>query len=180
MFTQPYFSPMYFPPPYFSPPGAGAVVLPPTQRRYRDGDAFAAILAALEGTREFADVVLGTTAERAALGADRVPIALVFPGSWDEEDDADPITNVRHVAYTITLVCRDEDPMGRYQQLDRLTSIIQDALEGSDLDGGCLPALTRVRRGRYLPSSHHPELRVVLSGTFTYLTSARVGQVTTA
>ena len=48
-----------------------------------------------------------------------------------------------------------------YQQLDRLTSVVQDALDGSDLGGGCLPALTKLRRGGLDPSARHPERRMI-------------------
>ena len=181
MFSPSYFSTAYFPPAYFAPPTKFVTPPPPPPppAGYRDRDAFAAIVAALAATGEFADVAFGMTPDRTPLGADRMPLAVVFPAGWDEEDDADPIFNVRHVSYALTLVCRDEDPEGRYQQLDRLTSVAQDALDGSDL-GGCLPALTKLRRGRLDPSARHPEQRLTLSGEFSYLISTQAGHDTTA
>jgi len=182
MFTESYFSAAYFSPMYFAAPGTGNVVSapPPPPPGYRDRDAFAAIVAALESTGEFAAVVLGSPADRALVGADRAPMAVVSPTDWDEEDDADPVFNVRHVSYTLTLICRGEDHEVRYEQLDRLTSVVQDALDGSDLAGGCLPALTKFRRGRPDPSARHPEQRLVLAGEFTDLINTQAGHDTSA
>ena len=42
-------------------------------------------------------------------------------------------------------------------------------INGSDLGGGCLSPLTRVRRGAFDPAAVYPEQRVVLQGEFTYL-----------
>ena len=181
MFAQTYFSSQYFPPLYFAPTALGgtsppAPVQPPG---YRDRDAFAAIVAALGTTGEFAAVSIGVPPGRALVGPDRIPLAVVTPEGWEEEDDVDPIVNVRHVSYSLTLIVRGEDVTDRYQQLDRLTSVVQDALDGSDL-GGCLPPLTKLRRGRLDPGARHPEQRVILAGEFSYLISTQAGHDTTA
>ena len=181
MFAQSYFSPQYFSPMYFAPPALAGVVTPPAPAAgYRDRDAFGAIVAALVATGGLAEVAIGQPPGRALVGPDRVPLAVVTPEGWEEEDDADPIVNVRHVSYSLTLVVRGEDVMDRYQQLDLLTSVVQDALDGSDLGGGCLPALTKLRRGRPDPGARHPEQRVILSGEFSYLISTQAGHDTTA
>ncbi len=183
MFTKTYFGATYFSPMYFAASTAGIVVTvppPPGPRGYRDRNAFAAIVAALESTGEFAAVLLGSPAYRTLVGADRTPMAVISPTEWDEEDDADPIFNVRHVSYLLTLICRGEIPGERYEQLDRLTSVVQNALDGSNLDGGCLPALTKFRRGRPDLSARHPEQRILLEGEFTYLISTQAGHDTTA
>src|SRR5262249_32127633 len=103
------------------------------------------------------------------VGADRVPLAVVVPTGWTEADDAGSDGLVRHVTYTLTLVVRDEDATARFQGLDRLTSVAQDAIDGSDLGGVCLSALTRLRSGRHDPASPHPEGRSAITGTFAYL-----------
>ena len=61
-------------------------------------------------TGEFAEVVLGDLLDHAAIGADRVPLAVIIPEEWTELDDVDPPVSVRHVTFTMTLVVRDEDP----------------------------------------------------------------------
>ena len=181
MFAQTYFSSQYFPPLYFAST-ALTIVGPPSSPTagYRDRDAYAAIVAALVATGALAQVTIGQPPGRALVGPDRVPLAVVTPEGWEEEDDADPIVNVRHVSYSLTLVVRDEDVTERYQQTDLLTSVVQDALDGSDLGGGCLPALTKLKRGRFDLGARHPEQRAILAGEFSYLISTRAGHDTTA
>jgi hypothetical protein len=174
MFPESYFSPSFFSPFYFTPTSSPATASTPG---YRDRDAFAAIISALEATGEFATVVIGSPLDdRATAGND--PWALVTPTDWDEDDDADPIVSVRRVSFTLTIVVRDEDPGERFQRLDRLTAVAQDAIDGSDLNGGCLPALTRLRRGRLDDRPRHPEQRVIISGEFSYLVTAYNGHDT--
>lgn len=165
-----FFAPSFFTPFYFPPlasgdgggSGAGA-------SRYRDRDAFAAILQALRDTGEFADVSFGTAPDRRAAGVDLVPAAVVNPDSWSEAEDGDPVVVVRRVAFTVTIVARDEDPLERYDTLDRLGCVAQNALDGVDLGGGSLAALSKTLWGRYEPAVNHPEQWVVLHGEFTYL-----------
>lgn len=180
MFAQTYFSSRYFPPLYFASTALATVGPPPvTGAGYRDRDGFAAIVAALAATGELAEVAIGQPPGRPLVGADRVPLAVVTPEGWEEEDDTDPIVNVRHVSYSLTLVVRDEDVIDRYQQIDLLTSVVQDALDGSDLGGGCLPALTKLKRGRFDLGARHPEQRVILAGEFSYLIFTQAGHDTT-
>jgi hypothetical protein len=171
-----YFAPTYFSPFYF-PPIAAASDGTPTG--YRDRDAFAAIVAALNDTREFADIILAGSVDEPLVGADRAPLAVVVPVEWQEVDDGDPIVSVRQVTFTVTILARDEDAEQRFQILDRLTSIVQNSIDGIDLAGGCLPGLTKLRRGRYEPRSKHPEHRVTLTGTFTYLVPMPYGHAAT-
>ena len=177
MFAQGYFSPSYFSPMYFasSDSGSGGGTGPPAPTvGYRDRDAYAAIVAILGASGEFADVAFGLPLDRAVISPHRIPLAVVSPAGWVEVDDVDPIVNVRQVSYTLTLVVRGEDGYGRFQQLDRLTSVVQDALDGSDL-GGCLPGLTKLRKGRPDPDARHPEQRLILTGEFTYLIFTQAG-----
>ena len=69
---------------------------------------------------------------------------MITPDTWFETDDCDPVVIVRHVSFTLTLVARDEDPLTRYQTLDRLTCISLNAIDGSDLGGVCLPGPDKV------------------------------------
>jgi hypothetical protein len=163
-----------------------AGILTPPAPPYRDRDAYAAILSALKATGVFAEVDFGTSLDEAAIAADRVPLTVVTPVEWAELDDADPMVYLRRVVFSLVIVVRDEDASQRFEQLDRLTSVVQDAIDGSDLGGGCIPALTVIRRGRYSVMrrgnssalSNHPEQRVSLIGEFTYLIPAQIGHDT--
>jgi hypothetical protein len=170
-FAQTYFSPYYFPRLPFT-----AIAISPG---YRDRDAFVAIATALADTGEFANVILASSVEHAPVSADRTPLAVIAPNEWSEVDDSDPIVNLRQVAFTLTLVVRDDDAHQRFQLLDRLTSIVQNAVDGLDLGGGCLPNLTRLSRGRFDPKPKHPEQKLALSGFFSYLIPTYLGHDTT-
>ena len=178
MFPSTYFSKSYFTPNYFAST-INVAGVPTAPAGYRDRDAFEAITSALAATGDFADVVFGTPIDDLAAGADQIPMAIITPNEWEEIDDVDPIVSVRHVTYTLTLATRDEDPLARFVQLDRLTSIAQNTLNGTDLNGGCISALTRLRSGRFETKPRHPEQRVVLSGEFSYLISNYSGHDTT-
>ena len=178
MFPSAYFSRSYFSPTYFSAT-IGTANVPAVPAGYRDRDAFEAIAAALAATGQFADVVFGTPIDDLAASADQIPMAIITPNEWEEVDDVDPIVSVRKVSYTLTLATRDENPQTRFEQLDRLTSIAQNALDGTNLNGGCMPAMTRLRRGRFETKPRHPEQRVILSGEFSYLISTYSNHDTT-
>jgi hypothetical protein len=167
-FAPTYFSPFYFPP-LAHPSDDGSAA------GYRDRDAFAAIVTALNNTGEFARIILGSSVDQSAVEANCVPLAVLVPSEWSEVDDVDPIVNVRQVTFTLTLVIRREDADERFHILDRLTSVVQNAIDGMDLSGGCLPTLTKLRRGHYEPRSKHPEQRLTLTGTFSYLVATPAG-----
>jgi hypothetical protein len=120
-------------------------------------------------TNEFSDVLFGNPLDQGMISASSSPIAIVTPDRWTEYDDADPTVIVRQVFYVVTLLVRDEQAGLRYNALDRFSSIVMNALDGSSLNGGCLPALTKIRQGRYDTSSRHPEQRLQLRGEFSYL-----------
>ena len=164
-FAPSFFSPHYFPPLLGKSGGTGGAPISPC----RDRDAFDAIIAALLSTGEFAAIVFGTTPGRMAAGGDLTPVAVITPEAWAELDDVDPIVVVRQVVFALTIAVRGEEPTSRYEQLDRLSCVVLNAIDGLDLGGACLPALTRIRRGRYESDSKHPEQRLVLSGEFSYL-----------
>ena len=145
---------------------------------YRDRDAIRAIRAALLATEEFADVIVGIPSEQRSAGAIPAPVAVISPESWTELDDVDPVISVRQVVFSITISVRNEESITRYEILDRLTCLAQNVLDGNDLGGVCLPALTKLRRGRFEPGSKHPEQAVTLSGEFTYLIPAFNGHNT--
>jgi hypothetical protein len=170
--TQPgrYFAPAFFSPFYFAPLLPNYADSPDEpEGPYRDGNAFAAVIAALEATEQFGAVVFGTTADCRPVGADLTPVAVITPDRWSESDDADPSVVLRQVVFSLTLIVREEDSASGFDQLDRLTCLAQNAIEGSDLGGGSLKTLTRVRSGNYDAEAPYPEKRVVLHGEFSYL-----------
>jgi hypothetical protein len=146
--------------------------------QYRDADAFSAMVATLASTGVFADVLFGTNPDRMSAGADLSPVAVITPEAWVEIDDADPNVIVRHVSFNLSLIVRDENPEWRFDELDRLSCIALNALDGSDLGGGSLPSMTRLQRGRYDSNSRHPEQRLEVLGEFTYLIASPISHST--
>ncbi|GAC1463651.1 MAG: hypothetical protein NVSMB9_01340 [Isosphaeraceae bacterium] len=171
-----FFAPSFFSPYYFPASGiSDAATLDTEVTTYRDRDAFRAVVAALASTGEFAEVFFATTSDRRFGGADRTPAVSITPNDWEEMDDVDPTVIVRRVSFILTIVNRSDDPLTRYDSLDRLSCIAQNAINGSDLGGGSLRAMTRLRRGRFDRSAEHPEQSVILLGEFTYLVPAVPG-----
>lgn len=172
-----FFTPSYYSPSYF-PATASSDGTPVSGSVYRDRDAYAAVVTALSDTGEFAEVFFGTAPDQRAAGSDSVPAAVITPVGWAEFDDAEPVVIIRQVSYVLTLVVRDEDPLARCESLDRLSCVAQNALDGSNLESGCLPAYTKLRRGRFEWGSTHPEQSLVLDGEFTYLVPSLAGHNT--
>ena len=166
-FAPRFFTRAYFPGPATNFPPPGGTV--PPMAAYRDRDAYRAIVGALVATGEFAQVVFATPPGSAAIGADRLPLAIVTPTAWAQADDANLTSAVRIASYSLTLVVRDEDPQARYERIDRLSNVAQNAVEGTDLNGGCTPTLTRFKVGEFDPKSPHPELRLCIAGEFSYV-----------
>ena len=173
----PYYAPTFFSPSYFpslvssgrqggTPPTQGGTTGLPG---YRDQDAFDAITSALINTSEFSDVLFGNPLDQGMISASSAPSVIVTPDRWTEFDDSDPTMIVRQVFYTLTLLVRDEQAGPRYDALDRLSSVVMNVLDGSSLNGGCMPALTKIRQGRFDTNSRHPEQRLQLRGEFSYL-----------
>ena len=167
----PYNAPTYFPPAYFT--GDPVDLLDPTPEPElapgRDALCYAALAASVRATGAFDAVVFGDWTRRSAAGASSHPLAVITPKGWEEADDVDPIIAVRRVEFMIRLVIRVEDGTAPFDQLDHLAALVQAKVDHSDLNGQCLPALTKIRAGRYQPSSQYPEWSVELDGEFTLL-----------
>ncbi|WP_435021265.1 hypothetical protein TA3x_002283 [Tundrisphaera sp. TA3] len=167
--SKTYFSPTYFSPAYFSNLAIAPSPVPVTvPARTRDRQSYRAILDALSEGGEFDQILFGQAGPRARAGADSYPVLMVIPKGWEEIDDADPTSLVRRAKFALTIVIRDEDPERGFDELDRLACLVVDALDGSDLGGTALPALTKVRSARY-PRAANPEQIVELEGEFTSL-----------
>ena len=173
MTNELYFAPSYFTPYYFA--SLGLKEQPPSipgtpAISYRDRDAYAAIITLLENTGEFALVTLGSLIEKASLPTDRLPLAAILPRSWHETDDVDPVEILRQVGFDIILIARANDPAEALDEVQRLSVLVQRAIDGSSLGGGCLPALTIIKEGRMdRRRNRHPEQKFVLKGEFSYI-----------
>lgn len=174
MATALYFAPTYFAPTYFTSLAPSLVPKPPvppppgSTEGYGDRDAYGAILAALEATGMFESVLFAIPPDRLTLAAAATPLVSLVPQGWEEFDEVDPTSILRRVSFSLHLLVRDDDAFGRAGRLGRLESAAHAALEGSGL-GGCLPALTRLRRAGYDPRSLHPEQAARIDGEFTYI-----------
>jgi hypothetical protein len=169
----PYNAPTYFPPSYFYGSGTSSPSPTPvsnvTTPTGRDQESFAAILALIRGLGIFEEVIFGAAIQRNQAGADAYPLAVLTPKSWEESDDSDPISIVRRVTFGITIVVQSSDGNPQFDQLDRLSSAILQVVDFAELGSLSLPALTRIRAGRYDTSTHYPEQSVELEGEFSSL-----------
>ena len=171
---MPYNAPTYFAPSYFYGPSTTAVDVPvtpdppPTPVPVAcDPYPYPALLALIGSTGVFEDVIFGAATQRSQAGADTYPLAVLTPKGWVESDDYDPTSIVRLETFSITVVVKSEDDLPQYGQLYRLSAAIKDIVDGSDLDGTCLPALTRIRSGQFVDSSRYPEQSIILEGEFS-------------
>lgn len=164
-FASDYFSPYYFG--SFGVPSPGDEGSP--MAAFRDRDAFAAILQILQATGEFADIAFPALPSSSPVGADRTPLAAVVPVEWHETPDASSDAMLRRVTYNLVLIVRAEEPRDRFELIDRLTSVSQNALAGVLLGGFCMPGSSQLRVGRFDPNSRHPESRLAITATFSYL-----------
>lgn len=93
----------------------------------------------------------------------------MIPQGWEESDEADPALLVRRVWFLVRLTVRLGDDLDPFDELDRLTRVVQARVDRSDLGGTCLPGLTRIKAGRYRASDTYPEWSIDLDGEFTTL-----------
>lgn len=163
-----YFAPTYFSPFFFAPLVATQAPLVAASMPYGDRDAFEAVLALLRSTGAFERVLFENLFDRDRHNSATGPLVSLVPEGWEEFDDVDPASLLRRVDFSLSLLVRDDEPSTRFDRLARLEAAVHDAIQGADL-GGCLPGLTRVRRGRYDPRSLHPEQILRLDGEFTYM-----------
>jgi hypothetical protein len=178
----PYNAPTYFAPSYFYGPSSSTVNVPvapdptptpdpaPTPTPVPVGgvhESYSTLIALLEATGVFEDVIFGAAIQRSQAGADTYPLAVLTPQGWEESDDVDPTSIVRRMTFSITVVVTSQDALPQFDELDRLSSAITKAVDGSDLAGTCLPALTRIRSGHYVYSNRNPEQSIDLEGEFS-------------
>ena len=166
---QPYNAPTYFAPSYFYGPSSVVVVGPPPPPVVGNQDPYRALIASLNSTGAFEEVIFGAAAQRSQAGADTYPLAVLTPQGWEEADDVDPVSIVRRTTFSISIVVTSQDGLPRFEQLDQLSTAVKAAIDGSNLDGTCLPALTRIRSGHYVYVNHYPEQCLELEGEFSMI-----------
>lgn len=149
--------------------GLGIGALPPPPIVARDWDVYLDIEARLIATGAFDEVAIGAGPDDAIFSADRTgAVCVISPAGWDELDDAEPEENIRRVTFGVEIVAREDNPRRRIKALERLTSVVQNAIDGQALAGITFPAMTKVRRGRY-GKPRNPNQPLSLSGEFAYL-----------
>ncbi len=179
---MPYNAPSYFPASYFygnivsnsPPPTPTPTPTPPTPivTPGRDQEAYAALLALIQGLGVFEEVIYGAAIQRNQAGVDCYPLALLTPKGWEESDDYDPTFVVRRAKFGITIVVQTQDGEPQFDQLDRLSSVVIGVVDFAGLGSQNLPALTRIRTGSYESSTHYPEQSVELEGEFASLVNS--------
>lgn len=135
-----------------------------------DCDVFDDIVARLAALNRFADlgVDYGAPSEVLARSGKQYPCAAVLPLNWIEADRWDSGDSIRTVSYQVVLVVRHEEPRERYRQLDHLSRLVSNALNGQSLADITFKDLTVLTRGTYASTPQHPEQRLTLTGQFAY------------
>lgn len=135
---------------------------------YRDRDAFNALIALLQDSREFARVSLGPASD--PVGSDLLPrpSARVIPDGWSEAPDTTANSLIRTVDYRLAITVEHPEPAARFRDVDRLSALVQNLLDGSTLGDNCLAGLTKLTRGRFPSGNAHAALTVELQGRFAY------------
>jgi len=171
---MPYNAPAYFAPAYFYGPSSTATLgsdqtnsVVTTDPVDLDEMSYSALMALVNGTGGFEAVILGSTIRRGCAGADTYPLAVLTPRGWEESDDFDPTSIVRRTTFSITVVVKSEEDLPVFDPLERLSTAIKKVVDGSDLNGTCLPKLTRIYSGHFLESSRYPEHSIELKGEFS-------------
>jgi hypothetical protein len=179
--NSPYFAPTYFASGYFyestspvvvptpNPVPNPAPAVTPNVSIARDKGPYASLQSLLAGTGAFEAVLFGEQVQRNQAGAGLYPLAIITPKGWEETDDVDPLLYLRRVEFVIALVVLSQDGSPQFDQLDFLAGLVQNAVDGSILDGSCLPPLTKIRAGRYGQGTRYPEQSVELEGQFAFL-----------
>lgn len=138
----------------------------------RDWLILEAIQQALDATQQFDGVYLSELPEQHGRSAQETRVAIVLPLDWQEVDDADGPTGVEDVVrmrYQLVLLVRNEDPVERDRDLDRLLGVCKNEIDGVELiPGQTFPGWTKLRSGKWEPAAA-PERRMTVVGECAYL-----------
>lgn len=144
---------------------------PEAPHGYRDWYVLEAIQALLQETRQFDAVYLSELPESRGQHAGELKVAVLEPTDWDESDDTDDPDDVQDTVrqrFKLTLMIRDDDPVARDREVDRLLSTCKNAINGQPLvPGQTIPGWTKLRRGKWEPA-RAPERRMTISGETAY------------
>ena len=176
---------------YLSYPTTSPATPPETPPDYLDPEApqsDAKVLAwvrdELIGSGLFEQVRVGPQS-RAGTMAD-LPSAWVYPVSFAETDEVDPIEITRTLRFLVQVSIRVDDPDDDLLSIDRLDTLSNQV---ADLvligPPGCLPGLARLESGRYQPDGTSQRadaanlgqvVRMVLNFALAYLVEGRSGR----
>ena len=137
----------------------------------RDWTILRDIIARLQTTGEFDDILVSDSPDLKGVRADRLAIAIVSPGSGDETETTDDQINdqiERRVKWSLEIRVRHADPQKRDERCEYLLNVARAALDYRELAGGTLPEWTRITQDRY-EKPNPPERSLTATGEFTYL-----------
>ena len=175
MSRNPYYASAYFSPYYFYGGSTRTSTTVPAQPTGRDAVCYGNLVDRLESIGSFDSVIFGDPTRRPGAGAEAHPLAIVIPKGWEETDDTDPLLWVRRVSFTIRIVIRVEDDVEPFDRLDQLAAAVQVEVDQANLGGQSLPAMTKIRAGRYGTANQYPEWSVDLDGEFAELINPSAG-----
>lgn len=175
MTIAPYFTPAYFTTFYFPDLAAVAVDDPsfpppvtPTLATPVEILAVEAIARRLRDLNIFRDVLAS-----AEPGADRLdvagfPAAVIGLKGWSDSEE-NSTDQLRTADFTIRILDERDRPFSRMESLVTLGEAARQQVQHSDLDGLVLPALTRLKAGRFAKEAALPGSTLILEGEFAYL-----------
>ncbi len=136
---MPYNAPTYFPPSYFY--GASSAIVPVLPGLGYDQSAYAALLALIEATGAFEEVIFGAATQRSQAGADTYPLAVLTPKGWEESDDVDPTSIVRRESFSI--IDRGHEPGRRSRVRSARSAFVRHQEGGRPVRTSAAPACPR-------------------------------------
>lgn len=168
--APPYFASRYFASRYFTPwywPTVASV------GKFRDRDVYQAIQGLLDRTGEFDAVTFGGPEDQESVGAMQVLTCEITPRRVQTAPDVNPKRKVRKVEYLLTLRDRRGGQAEAYEALDRLDSVVRNALEQQSY-GYCIADRSLLGAAQY-DQQPSPDVSLSIVGTFTYVVNTASG-----
>jgi hypothetical protein len=138
---------------------------------FRDWYVLEAIRDLLAETDAFDDVYLSELPDGRGRGAGELKVAILEPVDWDEldeSDDPDDVQDTVRMRFRLTLIVREEDPVLRDREVDRLLNVCKNAIDGQPLVvGQTIPGWTKLRKGKW-EKPITPERRMTITGETAY------------
>jgi|GEM_PF-6977298 len=155
------------------PPNSGGdLVTPaPAEVGLRDYWILEAIRDLLLETNQFDDVYLSGLPENHGHSAAMLKVAVLEPAEWnefDERDDPDDVQNTVRMQFRLTLLVRDEDPVQRDNEVDRLLGVCKNIIDGQDIiRESTIRGWNKLRKGKW-ERPVAPERRMTVVGEVAY------------